>query len=425
MKPEHSGRARQHAGWLGCVPYLFFVLFALLSQRVARAQTNDVYFRSWRWIDASGGAQANAIAGATVALKDDGAGLEANPATLATFSRSALSLSFSSSRSAQTSLGDVIQPRGSLDDLSAAFKLGTHVGVAVFRSEPLARHIDLAPLPAADGTYDDGSLSAVSTDMGLAVARSFGSHLALGVALTHCHLAFAAHYSRLTPQLPAVLEVGAAGGDDRFAPSFGALLSLGRRVQLGLSQRVGVRWQIQRVAISPLMSLTLDSGTPLPIERPATTSLGAHVSLSQRLALSAQVDYLRFASVAPGVLEGYRELGVPRQAWEPRAAIELALPTRSFSVLLRTGVHWMPRPTRIESVTPPAPSLPGVAAWAPPPPASLFQRDAEDAVVRRLDSRSSFGAGLALVTRSGLRLDLALRAGAEQPALLAGTSWRF
>jgi hypothetical protein len=425
MRRGHCGRKRQHATRLGRPPRLSFVLLALLSPCVASAQTNDVYFRSWRWIDNSGGAQANALAGTTAALKDDLAGLEANPATLATLSRSALSFSFAASRGTRTSIGDLVRPRSSLDDVSAAFKLGAHLGVAVFRSEPLARRIELAPLTASDGTRDEGTISAVSTDLGMALARSFGSHLALGATLTHCHLAFSAHYSRLTPPLPAVFEVGAAGGADRFTPSFGALLSLSRRVQLGLSHRVGVRWQVQRVSISPLWSLTLDSGTPLRVVRPATTSLGAHISLSRRLTFSTQLDYLTFASAAPGVLEGYRSLDVPRQEWEPHAAIELALPTRSFSVLLRTGVRWMPRPARTEALTPPTPLLPGVAAWAPPPPASLFQRDVEQAVVHRLDSRGSFGAGLALVTRAGLRLDLALRAGAERPALLAGTSWRF
>jgi hypothetical protein len=425
MRPAQHSRAQRPATWLGIAATAICLPLTLAAPRPALCQTNDVYFRSWTWRDTGGGARASAVAGTTVALADDLAGLATNPATLATLSRSELSLSVALNRKGHTAVGDIVATRNSVDELSAAFKLGARTGVAVFRREPQARHIDLAALPAADGAQDQGSLSAISTDIGLALARSFGSHLALGVAVTRCHLAFQAEYRRITPPLPAVVQVGAADGTARLAPSFGASLSIGRRIRLGLSHRVGVRWHFQRVAISPLLSLTLDSGTPMRIARPAVTSLGAQISLSRRLALSAQVDYLVAASVAPGVLEGYRQLSVPRQTWEPRAAIELALPTTHLSVLLRSGVHWRTRPALVETLTPPSPSLPGVAAWAPPPPVALFQSDAPQPVVQRLDARGSFGAGVALVTRLGVRLDLALRADREQTALSASTSWRF
>jgi hypothetical protein len=403
---------------------LTFVLVPFLSSTVVRAQTNDVYFRAWRWND-DGGVRASAVAGATVALTDDAAGLTANPSVLATLSRSELSVSVGTSRATRTVIGDALAARTSVDELSAAVKLGPHISVAVFRREPQSRRIELAPLAAVDGARDEGSLSAVITDVGVALARSFGQRLALGLAVTRCHMDFAAEYQRVTPPLPAVLEVGAAGGAQRLVPSLGMLLSLGRRAQLGLSHRVGVSWQILRVATSPLLALTLDAGTPMRIVRPAITSLGMRLSLSRKLALVSQIDYLQSATAAPGVLEGYRELSVPRRTWEPHAAMELALPARNVSLLLRSGIHWIPRPASVESLTSPAASPAGVWAWAPPPPAALFERAPEDTVLRRLDARWSFGAGLALVTRPGWRFDLALRADGERTALLAGTSWRF
>ena len=419
---ESCGRQRKAS--LNSALRLAFVLAPCLSPAVARGQTNDVYFRAWRWND-DGGVRASAVAGATVALTDDAAGLTANPSVLATLSRSELSLSIGTSRATRTIIGDALAARTSVDELSAAVKLGPHIGVAVFRREPQSRRVELAPMAAVNGARDEGSLSAVTTDVGVALARTFGPHLALGLAVTRSHLAFAAQYQRVTPPLPAVLEVGAAGGAQHLVPSLGMSLSLGRRAQLGLSHRVGVSWQIQRVATSPLLALTLDAGTPMRIVRPAITSLGMRLSLSRKLALVSQIDYLLSATAAPGVLEGYRELSVPRRTWEPHAAMELALPSRSVSLLLRSGIHWIPRPASVESLTSPPASPAGVWAWAPPPPAALFERAPEDAVLRRLDARWSFGAGLALVTRPGWRFDLALRADGERTALLAGASWRF
>lgn len=417
-------RGRQRGASLDHALRLAFVLAAFLSPTIARGQTNDVYFRAWRWND-DGGVRASAVAGATVALTDDAAGVTSNPAVLATLSRSELSLGVGTSRAMHTVIGDALAARTSVDELSAAVKLGPHMSIAVFRREPQSRRVELAPMAAVDGARDEGSLSDVATDVGVALARSFGPHLALGLAVTRCHMAFAAEYQRVTPPLPAVLDVGAAGGAQRLAPSLGMSLSLGRHVQLGLSHRVGVSWQIQRVATSPLLALTLDAGTPMRIVRPATTSLGVRVALSRKLALVSQIDYLQSATAAPGVPEGYLDLSVPRRTWEPHAAMELALPAKNVSLLLRSGVHWMPRPASVESLTPPPAPPAGVWAWAPPPPAALFEREPEDAVLHRLDARWGFGAGLALVTRPGWRFDLALRADGEQTTLLAGTSWRF
>jgi hypothetical protein len=231
--------------------------------------------------------------------------------------------------------------------------------------------------------------------------------------------------TRATPPLPAVLEVGSAGREDRLVPAAGVLITLGQRSHVGLAHRFGARWSFERVAVSPLLGLTLETLAPTPIVRPATTSLGAHLALSRRLAVCAQVDYLSAAALHSGMRQGYREVPFARQAWEPRAAIEWAWPLGRLALQWRAGVQWRSDATLVERLQP-AESLPaGTWAWSPPPSPELFERIPEAGVATLVDAKWRFSGGVSVVTRAGLRLDVAARGGQAPTALLIGAGWRF
>ncbi|PYQ17486.1 MAG: hypothetical protein DMF79_17415, partial [Acidobacteria bacterium] len=120
-------------------------------------------------------------------------------------------------------------------------------------------------------------------------------------------------------------------------------------------------------------------------------------------------------------------------AWEPRVGIELSLPFSSMSIQLRAGLSGRST-TGAEGGSPaaaaPVPTVPPLPSPspAPGPPATALQQITAvlPETPRGKETGSLRGSvGGSLVTAKGVRLDLAVRFGAEGTSVLAGTAIRF
>ena len=54
------------------------------------AESQDVFYRSWRWVKETSAARAAGLGGAMTAVPDDASGAESNPAALTTLVKSEL-----------------------------------------------------------------------------------------------------------------------------------------------------------------------------------------------------------------------------------------------------------------------------------------------------------------------------------------------
>ena len=225
-----------------------------------------------------------------------------------------------------------------------------------------------------------------------------------------------------------------AGGATSLTAGIGILYEASPRVRLGLARLGGARFDIPRTArLNGLPEQALDGDGPSAVRQPSVFSGGVALLAGTRLLLTSQLDYVRygeiqtpFASLAPG--------GLPRFgvfAWEPRVGIELSLPFSSMSIQLRAGLSGRST-TGAEGGSPaaaaPVPTVPPSPSPDPGPPATALQQITAvlPETPRGKETGSLRGSvGGSLVTAKGVRLDLAVRFGAEGTSVLAGTAIRF
>jgi hypothetical protein len=238
----------------------------------------------------------------------------------------------------------------------------------------------------------------------------------------------------------SLLEVSTEGDATNLTAGIGILYEANPRVRLGLVRLGGARFEIPRTArLNGLPEQALDGDGPSVARQPSVVSGGVALLAGTRLLLTGQLDYVRygeiqtpFASLAPGG-------SLPRFAvfaWEPRMGIELSLPFSSMSIQLRAGLSGRSSAgveTDGTAGAAPIPTVPPLPTAPPGPflPAGPFRTALQEIAAalpetpRANDTGSLRGSvGGSLVTK-GLRLDLAVRFGAEGASVLAGTAIRF
>jgi len=430
---------------------LLLLVAGTLGAWPSGAQTTDIYYRSWRWMEEPAAGRAAGLAGASTALADDAAAAEANPAALTTLSKNELTGSLLHRGSGRSALGDALAPRTGLGFGALAGRLNARWAVGAFTSEPQAARIDLASPVTGTGQRDEGRLEGVVVQRGASVAFRVNPRLHVGARLSANHLDLSGVYRRFGAVGAPQILVQTEGHSTRVATRLGVLLEMTRRLRLGLTRESGARWGVRRTASSPLLEETLDDGSREQVRQPSVVSGGLAFRASPKLLVSGQLDYVRYGVLRPAEVVrpgGYAQTSYELFAWESRLGVEVSLPLPSVSVQLRAGLHNLgtgalreltasgdgtpaapvaqpsPSPTPLPPAAPPgqtpvdetqairAQLLLQITALREPPPA-----------IRRESPLVALGASV--VTTKGVRFDVAARLRGERPALLVGTSIRF
>ena len=159
----------------------------LSSGRLGYGQTNDHFYRSWRWSTTPANTRAVGLAGAYAALADDSGTAFLNPAGIASLAKSEFSVSLLANQPGTVGL-DRLGAWTGLAAGSGGVRLSKKTALACYFVRPRAGRIELSPARLPDGSADAGYLDATVTDVGAVVARRVAERLSVGVRLTATHL---------------------------------------------------------------------------------------------------------------------------------------------------------------------------------------------------------------------------------------------
>ena len=423
------------------MPRRVALFVALLSTgafaRAVEAQ-QDVFYRSWRWLKETSAARAAGLGGAMTAVPDDASGAESNPAALTTLVKSELLGNVLNRRDGTTAEGDALRARTGMGFLGLGGRLSSRWAVGVYVVEPQAVRIESGSALVRVGSTATGRVEGTLTEAGASAAWRPVSRLHVGVRLAATRLTLDGSYRLQPASGSSLLEVQTAGGATSLTAGIGILYEASPRVRLGLARLGGARFEIPRTArLNGVPEQALDGDGPSVARQPSVVSGGVALLAGTRVLLTGQLDYVRygeiqtpFASLAPGG-------SLPRFAvfaWEPRVGIELSLPFASMSLQLRAGLSGRNSAGAVSggaagaAPLPTVPPLPPSPPIAPLPTGTALQQitAALPETPRASETGSVRGAvGGSLVTAKGLRLDVAVRFGAEGSSLLAGTAIRF
>lgn len=371
------------------------------------AQTNDHFFRSWRWPQESAAARAAGWAGQDVAALDEAESAASNPALLTSLTKLDGFATLSLRGSGSAPLGDAVGRATSLGACGLAGRLSNRWGLGLFAFQPRAARLDVLPLRLSDGSVDSGSLDLRATDLVLAGAFRPTARLHLGAQLVRSSLELSGDYRHELSSGQVDIRVRSAGQAASVTGGFGVLYEASSRVALGFGTQRGLRYEFQRSAESPVLGVVLEERGAYQVVRPSRLQAGARLRLSPRLVLGAQLDFVRYSEVPAALVigQGARSRDEYRlnDAFEPRLGAEFSIPLRGFSLQMRAGLQGQAGGTLRFLGDEPA----EVSAF----PGSRYEL---------------LGAlGLSLVSGRGLRLDLAGAFGGERPALLVGAGARF
>jgi hypothetical protein len=427
--PDH----RRRRPFAPAPAFLFFLALVLILPAGAVAQTNDVYFRSWDWTPDLASARALGVAGATVALADDSAGLESNPASLASLERTELTAALAARGAGSTRAGDHLAARASLGQAGIAARLGARWTIGAFFLEPNATRMELAPDAASDGTRDMGGLRTTTADLGGELGLRLARRLHLGARVTVTHLSLQAEAHRAeTGQLPW-LSVGTGGGASAATVTAGVLIEVSRSLRVGAAYAPAVSWELRRTATSPRLGLNLDTGSAFLVTRPGVLSAGLTWRPSPRLLGLLQIDDLRAPALSPGLPGGYAALAHHLRATCVRTGVEVSWPVGSFALQARAGIVLPGPDPRTQVVLAPSPDAPGPSdaaiLWQPfktlDLATGLWQRAPRSSFDASAADRRAVTGGLSLATRAGLRLDIAAHVGRRQTLVALGVALRL
>jgi hypothetical protein len=377
-----------------------------LAGTLAEAQTNDHFFRSWRWTREEGSARAAALGGAVVALGDDAVAGRANPAGLGSLSRSEVAIHVLQRGRATTPSGDTLSGGAALGLAAAAARLGTRWTAGLYAADTRHARLVLQPRPLPDGVTDEGTLEVRVREAGISAAYQVAARFHVGARLAIGHASVNGEYRRETPGEPTGLRVGTEGSEARLTGALGVVWEPVTRVRLGFAAEAGNAWTVDRTAMSPRLGANLDPGSAYRLRQPSALVLGASVRLSRKLVAFGQADRVRYGEIQSVLIirqgahsrDDYRLV----DAWEPRAGLEVSLPLTKVSFQLRGGLERLAAGgLRYEG-----------------------REDVERATFGGAPARLGWAVGGAMVA-GGLRLDATVRRGGERPAFLAGVTARF
>jgi hypothetical protein len=387
------------------------LLLALVAAPAA-GQTNDHLFRSLRWWPEEIAARVAGLGGAVAALPDDTGAVHANPASLTSLTRTEVQASLrhtgagASNPAAGAIPSDPLGAHTALGHLAGGGRIGTRWAVSAQIAGTRQARIRLDPRPLPDCLTDEGTLDLKITAGGVAGAWQIGRAVHVGAQVDAVRASVSGEYRRESPGQPAQLRVGIGGAATRIAGGLGLLWEATPGVRLALAGSSGSGWSLDRTAVSPALNVTFDPGSTFRLRQPAVFSAGTCLRLTRQVTAVAQVDRARYGEIRNALsirLGAHARTDYElRDAWEPRAGLEVSLPFRSASLQLRGGYH---------RAADGALRYVGTDAVE----AASFLGTAPENV---------FAAGASLATR-GFRLDVAALFGDPGDQLLVGVTGRF
>jgi len=371
----------------------------------AGAQTNDHFFRSWRWVREEESARAAGLGGAVAALADDAGAMRSNPAVLTSLSRVEIGAHFVRRGNAETTGGDHLAGGGALGSFTIGAPLGPRWAIGAYASDIQGVRTRLEPRALPDGLTDEGEIDVHVRDAGVAGAWRAASGLTLGLRLAVVHVSADGDYRRERSGEPTHLRVETAGGDARLGWSVAAAWEPSARLRLACLAEAGTALVVERTAASPWLGATLDAGSTYRMRVPGVVSCGTAIRVSRKVLGLVQIDRVRYGEIQSVVIirQGAESRDDYRleDAWEPRLGLEVSVPLHRVSLQFRAGAH-------------------GLA----PGGLSYEGRDATEEASFLGSARSLAWSGGAAVVTGGFRLDAAVRGG-PRPAWLLGATVRF
>jgi hypothetical protein len=313
---------------------LGLVAWAAFAPR-SHGQTNDEFYRSWRWTEEVAAPRTAGLGGAGVALADDSAAAQLNPAGLTQLPKPEIAGGVL--WRGPGSLGqDSTLPRAGIGFLGAGGLLTRKWALGGYVTEPFDERVVLRPGSTS------GRLATTITAGGVALAWAPVARVRVGLRVNLAHLKVEGEWAR-GESASTSLRVGAATGMTRVTADAGVLLNVTDTLRLGATYRQGISWEVSRTAANPALGVAVDPGSLYRYRSPSIASAGASLRVGLRVVVSAQVDYLRLsevqdaftARIGPFRAADY-ELG---DALEGRGGVELSQPVGRFSIQVRAGVH--------------------------------------------------------------------------------------
>jgi hypothetical protein len=298
-------------------------------------QTNDEFYRSWRWTEEVTAPRAAGLGGAYVALADDSSAAQLNPAGLTLLPKTEITGGILWRGSG--ALGrDATMPRTGVSLIGGVGLLSKTWALGGYLTEPFDERVVLAP----SGT--SGRLETTVTDGGVALGWAPAAQVRVGLRVNMTHVRVEGQWARANGSSTSLL-VGAAAGVTNVTGAAGILVECTDRLRVGASFRQGASWDISRTASNPVFGVAVDTGSVYRYRSPSIVSAGASLRAGLRVILTAQLDFVRLSEVRDvfGVRIGAFSVDdyALRDALEGRGGIEFSQPVGRLSVQLRAGAH--------------------------------------------------------------------------------------
>jgi hypothetical protein len=420
-------------------------LVGVLVPGSGAAQTVDVSYRSWRWLNEPAAARPAGLAGASVALADDAGSTDTNPALLTTLSKSEVRGTLLSRGSGRTTAGDALSAGTGIGFLGFGGRLNARWAVGAYVLEPQSAHLESSSTPPT-GVTETGTLDGTVREAGVSLAWRPHARLHLGVRLSANSLSLEGRYRTAAPGSLATVDVETRSESTALAVGWGALYEAGPRLRVALARVSGARWDAPRTTRieTPFGSALTPEDTE--VRQPSVTSAGLSYQASPRILVTGQLDHVRYGEIQTpfaSAPDGGAGVRYALYAWEPRGGVEVSVPLRSVSIQLRGGVRGrssagaqaqparataafalpqaFPAPAPSPAPFPPAPTAPDTASQARLATQALLPQapPAEEEAGMRVS------AGASVVLDNGLTFDVAGLFRGERPSVLFGVGLRF
>jgi hypothetical protein len=311
------------------------VVAVWVAGSLCSSQTNDEFYRSWRWTEEVTAPRAAGLGGAYVALADDSAAAQLNPAGLTLLPKTEITGGFLWRGSG--ALGrDSTMPRTGMGLIGGAGLLTKEWALGGYLTEPFDERVVLP----VSGT--SGRLETTVTDGGVALGWAPAAQVRVGLRVSVTHVRVEGQWARANGSSTSLL-VGAAAGITNVTGAAGILVECTERLRLGASFRQGASWDISRTASNPALGVAVDTGSIYRYRSPSIVSAGASLRAGLRVVLTTQVDFVRFSEVRDvfGVRIGAFAVAdyALRDALEGRLGVEFSQPVGRLSVQVRAGAH--------------------------------------------------------------------------------------
>jgi long-subunit fatty acid transport protein len=322
----------------------FLIVLTGVLAPSAWAQTNDHFYRSWRWEEDIGSARVAGFSGAFVGLADDVSAVIWNPAGLSNLEPDRLEVTGNMLRRGAGTVGpgDTVLKDTGIGLLSAARRFGRSWAFGAHFGEPRDMRFEMAPYRLPDGSQDRGYVDASVRTFGIAGAYSPSSRLHLGAGVQASRLSLDGLDDTLFRRADTV-QTTTYAEDTSLSASVGALYLLTNDLRVGAAYRKGAEWNADRFAFISAAGIVLDPGSSYEVRAPDIFSAGVSFRPMAQLLISGQLDHVFYSQIHGNmeVRQGAFDAAEYEldNGLEPRLGAEWSQGIKGAVLLVRGGIH--------------------------------------------------------------------------------------